>query len=64
MQRLNAWNSLEIESRDKNIRVRVNGQVVAESPGDPKRPKTGPIGLQLHDQFTLMMFREIRIREK
>ncbi len=64
IQRLNAWNSLEIESRNNLIRVRVNGQVVAESPGDPKRPKTGPIGLQLHDQFTLLMFREIRIRER
>ena len=45
------------------IRVRLNGQLVAEHPGDPKRPKTGPIGLQLHDQFNWIKFRNIRIRE-
>jgi hypothetical protein len=57
------WNSLDIESRADMIRVRVNGEVSAEYPGDPNRPKTGPIGLQLHDQFTFAMFRNIRIRE-
>ncbi|MEO7142557.1 MAG: DUF1080 domain-containing protein, partial [Bryobacteraceae bacterium] len=57
------WNSLEIESRTDSIRVKLNGQLVAESPGDPARSKTGPIGLQLHDQFTIAMFRNIRIRE-
>ena len=45
------------------IRVRINGQVVAEGPGDPARSKIGPIGLQLHDQLTFAMFRNIRIRE-
>lgn len=63
-QHLNAWNALEIESRVNLIRVRLNGEIVAESPGDPARSKTGPIGLQLHDQFTSMMFRNIRIRER
>jgi hypothetical protein len=58
------WNSLDIESRDNGIRVRLNGVVVAESPGDPRRPKTGPIGLQLHDQFSVAMFRNLRIRER
>ena len=57
------WNSMDIESRVHLIRVRVNGQVVAEGPGEPSRPKSGPIGLQLHDQFTFAMFRNIRIRE-
>jgi hypothetical protein len=37
--------------------------VVAEYAGDPKRSKTGPIGLQLHDQFSIVMFRNIKIRE-
>jgi hypothetical protein len=37
--------------------------LVAESAGDPKRSKTGPIGLQLHDQNALVMFRNIRIQE-
>ncbi len=58
-----AWNSLDIESRNALIRVKVNGQLAAESPGDPARSKTGPIGLQLHDQFSFAMFRNIRIRE-
>jgi type 1 glutamine amidotransferase len=57
------WNSMDIESRTGLIRVRVNGQVVAEGPGDPARPKTGPIGLQLHDRFTTVMFRNLRLRE-
>jgi hypothetical protein len=29
----------------------------------PDRPKSGPIGLQLHDRFSVAMFRNIRIRE-
>ena len=57
------WNSLDIESRNQMIRVKLNGQVVSESPGDPERSKVGPIGLQLHDNGTFAMFRHIRIRE-
>ena len=64
VQRRGEWNSMEIESRNELIRVRINGQVVAEYPGDPARSKSGPIGLQLHDQFTLAMFRNIRIRQR
>jgi hypothetical protein len=56
------WNSMEIEVRDERIRVKLNGQPAAESATDPKRPKVGPIGLQLHDQFSLVMFRNIRMR--
>lgn len=63
LQRLNDWNLLEIESRHDRIRVRLNGQLAAEHPGDPKRSKRGPIGLQLHDPASLVMFRNIRIRE-
>jgi hypothetical protein len=62
-ERRGEWNGMDIESRNEIIRVRLNGQLVAESPGDPKRSKTGPIGLQLHDQFTFAMFRNIRIRQ-
>ena len=57
------WNSLDIESRNDEIRVKLNGQLVARSAGDPSRPKVGPIGLQLHDQFTFAMFRNVRIRD-
>jgi len=57
------WNSLDIESRNDMIRVSLNGHLVAQSPGDPKRPKAGPIGLQLHDHKCVALFRNIRIRE-
>lgn len=63
IQKDGQWNSFDIESRNDQIRVRVNGEIVAEHAGDPDRPKTGPIGLQLHDQFNSIMFRNIRIRE-
>lgn len=63
VQHDNDWNSLDIESRNGMIRVKINGQPVSESPGDPERPKTGPIGLQLHDSSCVVMFRNIRIRE-
>ncbi len=59
----NDWNTLEIESRWSGIRVKLNGKLVAEHPGLPDRPKIGPIGLQLHDRHSLVMFRNIRIRE-
>jgi hypothetical protein len=59
----NQWNRLRIESRANLIRVLINGKLVSEHPGDPKRPVRGPIGLQLHDQFSVVMFRNIRIRE-
>ena len=57
------WNSLDIESRNNMIRIKLNGQEVASHAGDPARPKTGPIGLQLHDRFNVIMFRNIKIRE-
>jgi hypothetical protein len=62
-QRSGEWNSLDIESRKEIIRVRLNGELVAEGPGEVGRPTHGPIGLQLHDQFTFVFFRNIRIRE-
>jgi len=60
---MNDWNLLEIESRDEIIRVKLNGELVCEHPGDPARSKSGPIGLQLHDPNSVAMFRGIRIRE-
>jgi hypothetical protein len=59
----NDWNTLEIESRFDRIRVKLNGKLVAEHSGLPDRPKVGPIGLQLHDPNSIVMFRNIRIRE-
>jgi hypothetical protein len=63
VQRSSDWNTLEIESRKELIRVRLNGVPVSEFPGAPERPAAGPIGLQLHDRNTVIMFRQIRIRE-
>jgi len=57
------WNSMDILSRSDKITIKLNGRVVAEHAGDPRRPKVGPIGLQLHDQFSIVMFRNIRIAE-
>jgi len=57
------WNMMEISSRNDKITIRLNGRVVAEHAGDPERSKTGPIGLQMHDQFSIIMFRNVRIRE-
>ena len=62
-EKLNDWNTLVIESRNDEIRVRMNGHQVASHPGDPARPKRGPVGLQLHDRFSVMQFRNIKIRE-
>jgi hypothetical protein len=57
------WNAMDIISRNDKITIKLNGKVVAEHAGDPKRSKTGPIGLQLHDQFSIAMFRNVRIAE-
>jgi hypothetical protein len=57
------WNTMDISSRNAKITVMLNGKLAAEHPGDPQRSKTGPIGLQLHDQFCIIMFRNVRIRE-
>ncbi len=60
----NGWNKMRIESRDSGIRIKLNGNEVAFFAGEPGRPKAGPIGLQLHDRFTVAMFRNIRIAAK
>jgi 3-keto-disaccharide hydrolase len=57
------WNAMDISSRADKINISLNGKVVAEHAGDSARSKTGPIGLQLHDQFSIVQFRNIRIRE-
>jgi hypothetical protein len=59
----NDWNSFDIESRDDMIRVKLNGSLVSQYAGEPGRPKTGPIGLQLHDKTSFVMFRNIHIKE-
>lgn len=57
------WNTFDIEARNGVIRVKLNGKIVSDIKADPKRPSRGPIGLQLHDQFSIVQFRNIWIRE-
>jgi hypothetical protein len=57
------WNLMEIESRKDAIRVKINGQLVAEHPGVEGRPLKGPIGLQLHDLTSYTRFRNVRVKE-
>ena len=63
LQVVGEWNRINIESRTDAIRVYVNGVLAVEHPGDPDRPKKGPIGLQLHDVHSFVMFRNIWILE-
>ncbi|MBI3682692.1 MAG: DUF1080 domain-containing protein [Acidobacteria bacterium] len=58
------WNTFDLEVRKETIRVKLNGAPVSDVKCDPKRPVRGPIGLQLHDQFSIVMFRNIWIREQ
>jgi hypothetical protein len=60
----NEWNTLEIEARADMLRVRINGKLVAEHATLPDRPKRGPLGLQLHDQYSVMMIRNLRITDR
>jgi len=57
------WNAMDIVSRKDKITILLNGKVVAEHAGDPNRSKTGPIGLQMHDQFSIIMFKNVKIKE-
>lgn len=57
------WNTFDIEVRDAGIKVKLNGVLVSQYKGEPGRPLKGPIGLQLHDLTTVVMFRDIRIKE-
>ena len=59
----NDWNRIEIQVRHAGITVLVNGQTVSQFAGDPARALIGPIGLQLHDRDTVILFRSIDIRE-
>jgi hypothetical protein len=58
------WNQMVIECRRTGIRVRLNGQLVMEHAGDAARNRNlAPIGLQLHDRNSVIMFRNIQVRE-
>ena len=57
------WNAYDIQVRKDEIRVALNGQEVARNAPLAGRPTKGPIGLQLHDPATIIMFRNLKIRE-
>jgi hypothetical protein len=58
------WNAFDIEVRDATgIKVKLNGHLVSQYVGAPGRPLRGPIGLQLHDENSVVMFRNIKIKE-
>jgi hypothetical protein len=61
VQRDDDWNTIRLEARSDKLRVFINGQLAAEHATLPERPKKGPIGLQLHDQFSVMMFRNLEL---
>jgi 3-keto-disaccharide hydrolase len=58
------WNTFDIEARKDTLRVKLNGKLVSGMKCDPKRPVRGPIGLQLHDQFSIIQFRNIWIKDQ
>lgn len=62
-QKDNDWNTMNIMHRNGMVSVKLNGQLVAEHPRDANRPAAGPIGFQLHDKYSIVMFRHPRIRE-
>jgi hypothetical protein len=60
----NDWNTLEIEARSDTLRIRINGKMVAEHATLADRPKRGPVGLQLHDHYSVMMIRNLRLTDR
>lgn len=64
LQKVAEWNRINIESRKDSIKVYVNGVLASQHAGDPRRPTRGPIGLQLHDVHSFVMFRNIWILER
>ena len=59
----NQWNAMDISVRKDAIVVKLNGCEVARTKPDPKRASSGPIGLQLHDQFSVIHFKNIWIKK-
>jgi hypothetical protein len=57
------WNSYEIEVKDHNVQVLLNGIKVSEVSNDIMRPLEGYIGLQNHHQGSRVQFGNIRIKQ-
>jgi hypothetical protein len=57
------WNSFEIEVKDQNVKVLLNGVPVSEVNNDNQRPPDGFIGLQNHHSGSRVQFGNIRIKK-
>lgn len=57
----NEWNHVIITAIGSSIRIRINGELVIHHEGD--RRWQGYIGLQNHDDHSVVRFRNIRVRE-
>lgn len=70
------WNTMEIELEGQSTRISVNGEVVNEFVGSQEvperkrwfepqrgpRPDAGYVGLQNHDERSIVYFREVSVR--
>jgi hypothetical protein len=55
------WNSATIIARGNKIRVEMNGEKILET--EQKRASKGYVGLQNHDDKSVVQFKNIRIEE-
>jgi len=62
-QKSEGWNAFDIEVRRDSVRVVLNGQLVTEHTVLSDRPTNGPVGLQLHDEGSIVMFQNIWLRK-
>jgi hypothetical protein len=57
------WNTFEIQVRDQNVKVLLNGKLVSELANDATRPPEGFIGFQNHHPGSRVQFGNIRIKK-
>ena len=55
------WNNMKIQAINQSYNVVINGEKINEFVG--KRQDAGYIGLQAHDEKSVVFFKDIRIRE-
>lgn len=56
------WNTFEIEAIGRNIKVKLNGELVSQLTGDQTRPLKGHIGLQNHHPGSRVQFRNLLVK--
>jgi hypothetical protein len=57
------WNSFEIEAKNQNVKVSLNGVLVSEVQNDASRSSEGFVGLQNHHAGSRVQFMNIRIKK-